>query len=368
MGCGGSTPKTDEKTAKLDAYLDQESAVDSSTFKVLLLGAGESGKSTVVKQLKSIYGVGVDEAELQSFATNIQRNTVSSMQTFIEAASTLEIPFTDPEDQRRAAEVEDFSFDSDLKSMPVSIAEDIAALWKSEAIQETYKRRSEFYFLDASEYYFTNVMRMVEEDYRPTEEDMVMTRVRTTGISVTEFTEGSVMYRVVDVGGQRSERRKWIHCFDDVKALLFVVSLAGYDQVMFEDPTQNRMHEQLLLFGQIANSPQFEKTPIFVFLNKKDLFEQMMQKTPLKKCFPEYTGGNDVQSALEFIQQQFSAKVQGSKELHFEYVSARMKKDIKYAWDGVKNTLATMYKSTIQKAEKQLKRIEDEHGGEITPF
>lgn len=339
----------------------------NATFKILLLGAGESGKSTVVKQLKSIYKLPIDAVELQSFATNIHRNAVLSMQTFIEAAASLEIPFTDPEDQRRATEVEDFVFDPDTKRMPAAIADDIEALWASEPIQQTYKRRSEFYFLDASEYYFTNVQRLVADDYTPNEEDMVMTRIRTTGISVTEFTEGSVMYRVVDVGGQRCERRKWIHCFDDVKALLFVVSLAGYDQVMFEDPTQNRMHEQLALFAQIVNNPQFKNTPVFVFLNKKDLFEQMMRSTPLTKCFPEYTGGDDVQAALEFIKQQFIAKVQDTpKELHFTYISARFKKDVRWAWDEVKATMAEVYKSTIAKATRQLKR--NEENGEITPF
>ena len=43
--------------------------------------------------------------------------------------------------------------------------------------------------------------------------------------------------RLVDVGGQRSERRKWIQCFDDVKAVLFVAALSGYDMTLFEDGT-----------------------------------------------------------------------------------------------------------------------------------
>ncbi|CAN0288437.1 unnamed protein product, partial [Ectocarpus sp. 13 AM-2016] len=47
-------------------------------------------------------------------------------------------------------------------------------------------------------------------------------------------------FSVVDVGGQRSERRKWIHCFDDVKAIIFVVALSGYNQVLFEDTGVNR--------------------------------------------------------------------------------------------------------------------------------
>jgi hypothetical protein len=79
-----------------------------------------------------------------------------------------------------------------------------------------------------------------------------MTRVRTTGIVLTEFQEGPYSYTIVDVGGQRSERRKWIHCFDDVKAIIFLVGLSGYHQVMFEDNSQLMLHESLTLFQEIV--------------------------------------------------------------------------------------------------------------------
>jgi hypothetical protein len=39
---------------------------------------------------------------------------------------------------------------------------------------------------------------------------------------------------MVDVGGQRSERRKWIHCFENVTSIIFLVALAEYDQILFE--------------------------------------------------------------------------------------------------------------------------------------
>jgi hypothetical protein len=47
--------------------------------------------------------------------------------------------------------------------------------------------------------------------------------------------------RVVDVGGQRNERRKWLHCFQDVKAIIFCVALSEYDLVLEEDNNVNRM-------------------------------------------------------------------------------------------------------------------------------
>ena len=47
-------------------------------------------------------------------------------------------------------------------------------------------------------------------------------------------------FRMFDVGGQRSERKKWIHCFEGVTAIIFCVALSGYDLVLAEDEEMNR--------------------------------------------------------------------------------------------------------------------------------
>lgn len=69
----------------------------------------------------------------------------------------------------------------------------------------------------------------------PTDQDILRARLRTTGISETIFDLGSLTYRMFDVGGQRSERKKWIHVFDNVQVVLFLVAISGYDQVLVED-------------------------------------------------------------------------------------------------------------------------------------
>ena len=55
--------------------------------------------------------------------------------------------------------------------------------------------------------------------------------MKTTGIVKIEFRIRHRIFHMFDVGGQRSERKKWIHCFDNVTAVLFVISLSEYDQV-----------------------------------------------------------------------------------------------------------------------------------------
>jgi hypothetical protein len=77
--------------------------------------------------------------------------------------------------------------------------------------------------------------------------------------------------------------------------------------VLFEDNTVNRMHESLTLFEDILKNPLFKETPIFIFLNKKDLFEEMIPKYPLSNCFPEYDGPpGEVRPALDFIEKRYN--------------------------------------------------------------
>ncbi|KAH3761389.1 G-protein subunit alpha 8 [Pelomyxa schiedti] len=352
---GGGDTEGDRANKAADEILTHDAELQNLNFKVLLLGAGETGKSTLVKQLKLINKIPVDEIEMENYATNIHQNVVQCMKTFVDAAKNLNLTFSDPEHARMAAEISEYDF-GENKRMPKQFADYVQTLWATPVIQEAYSHRSEYWFLDASEYYFANVHRLIEDDYRPSEEDCLMTRIRTTGLSVTEFDDPPVHFQVVDVGGQRNERKKWMHCFDDVKCLLFFVNLAGYDQVMFEDPTQNRMQESIQLFATTANNPIFADTPLFLFLNKKDLLEQMIKRTPFTKCFPEYTGEDDVAQAIEYVSEQFKRQLTNkAKTVHTIAITARVRKDVKDCWSEVRRILLEENKASVQKAQKNLK-------------
>lgn len=79
--------------------------------------------------------------------------------------------------------------------------------------------------------------RLGAKDYQPTERDILRTRVKTTGIVEVHFSFKNLNFKLFDVGGQRSERKKWIHCFEDVTAIIFCVAMSEYDQVLHEDET-----------------------------------------------------------------------------------------------------------------------------------
>ena len=83
--------------------------------------------------------------------------------------------------------------------------------------------------------FIEDMERIWADGYVPNNQDLLRCRLRTTGIMESRFDLGQLTYRMFDVGGQRSERKKWIHCFENVHCLLFLVAISGYDQCLVED-------------------------------------------------------------------------------------------------------------------------------------
>ncbi len=75
-------------------------------------------------------------------------------------------------------------------------------------------------------------------------------------------------------------------------AVLFVISLSEFNQVLYEDADTNRMAESLKLFEEILNCVFFQKTPFVVFFNKVDLFREKLKSVQLSDFLPGYRGLN----------------------------------------------------------------------------
>lgn len=161
--------------------------------------------------------------------------------------------------------------------------------------------------------------------------------------------QGKNKFVIIDVGGQRSERKKWVHCFEDVTAIIFFVALSEYDLCLYEDDSTNRMHESLKLFDEICNSKWFEKVPIILFLNKKDLFEKKIKDKNITVAFPDYTGGQNYDEASKYIEEQFRSLNENvdEKAVYSYFTCATDTENIKLIFTSVKSILLEKAFDTI---------------------
>jgi len=207
-------------------------------------------------------------------------------------------------------------------------------------IRETYDERAKFQFPDSADYFFNRVVEIAKADYIPDQQDILRARVRTTGIVEQTFEIENKTFVMYDVGGQRNERKKWIHCFENVTSIIFVAAISEYDQVLFEDENTNRMIEALNLFEEISNSPWFKDTSIILFLNKRDLFEQKIEKVPLSVCFPEFEGPQTYAAGCRWLKDLFESKSKSEdKEVYSHVTCATDTNNVRHVFGSVRDTI-----------------------------
>jgi len=309
MGACGSKTEGELNSKIIDSQLRADHDATEKEVKMLLLGTGESGKSTIVKQMKVMYQGGYSPEECQSFVAVIAQNTLASMKSLILAVNALGLALDSDEHRRYATEVVEAAVAGDAMLITAAMGTMLETLWKDNGIQTAYTRRAEFQLNDSAPYYLDSIARISASGFMPTKDDVLHSRVRTTGIVETQFSFGDMRFRMFDVGGQRNERKKWIHCFQDVTSVVFVVGISEYDQKLLEDSAQNRMTESLLLFDEICNSRWFLDTSLILFLNKIDLFRQKLaNKIPLTNLFPDFDGQFDEKKASDYITKKFTEK------------------------------------------------------------
>lgn len=171
-------------------------------------GAGESGKSTIVKQIKIIHNNGYTKEECIQHRPVVYSNTIQSLIAIIKAMSQFNVNFRDSsriEDARKFLTIVSQSQDVPINAELCIIMKNI---WLDEGTQYCLSRSREFQLNDSAQYYLNSLDRLAKPNYLPTQQDVLRTRVKTTGINETKFTFKGLNFTLVDVGGQRSER-KW---------------------------------------------------------------------------------------------------------------------------------------------------------------
>ncbi|XP_061564841.1 guanine nucleotide-binding protein subunit alpha-13-like [Cololabis saira] len=337
------------KSREIDRCLSREKTYVKRLVKILLLGAGESGKSTFLKQMRIIHGQDFDQHAREDFRATIYSNVIKGVRVLVDAREKLHIPWGDPNNQQHGDGL--MAFDTRSAKMASGQLEmsvflrylpSIKALWVDSGIQNAYDRRREFQLGESVKYFLDNLDKLSEPDYLPSQQDILLARKPTKGIHEYDFEIKNVPFKMVDVGGQRSERRRWFECFDSVTSILFLVSSSEYDQVLMEDRQTNRLRESLNIFETIVNNRVFVNVSIILFLNKTDLLEEKVKSVPVKDYFSDYTGPEhslpDIQA---FMVECFRAKRRDTtqKPLYHHFTTAINTENIRLVFRDVKDTI-----------------------------
>ena len=320
-------------------------------MKLLLLGAGESGKSTIFKQMRILYGSPRDDDDLRMYGVVVRSNIVVAVrklcthlrnlgledaldkeaaddssgltprQAYDECIAYL-VDNTAADDANGAPQDgggeadwignsprAGLSANNDAKQF-LKHVDAIRVLWQSQTMKDVWSKRSSMNIIDSHKEYLNDLTRIASPTYKPTAQDILLARVRTTQVVMERYRIDGIEFKMYDVGGQRSERRKWIDCFDQVDAVIFVAALSEYDQTLAEAKRTNRMVEALELFRSVCNNRAFADTSIMLFLNKKDIFAEKIMSSDIvaQRPFCDYAGpAQDFDHGVLYFIQKFKA-------------------------------------------------------------
>ncbi|KAM0805707.1 guanine nucleotide-binding protein alpha-2 subunit [Usnea florida] len=344
-----STSEERKKNLEIEKLIKRDKKTQQRQVKILLLGAGESGKSTILKQMRIIYSEGFRMDERKEVRQVIFSNMIVAFKIIAEEMRELGLEYENAKSQeyeRVIASAADIGPDD---TFPSQCQTAMKGLWEDEAVQKCIRRGNEYALHDNIQYYYSNIDRLFAKDYLPSDQDVLRSRLRTTGITETLFELGQLNYHMFDVGGQRSERKKWVHCFEGVHCLMFVAALSGYDQCLVEDKTANQMQEALLLFESIMSLTWFKSSSIILFLNKTDLFKEKIAEKPVSDYFPDYTGAsNDYKAASEYFANKFRALNRTEdREIYVHFTNATDTNLLKLTMQSVQDTIIQSNLTTL---------------------
>lgn len=332
------------KSREIDKMLEKDKQAYKRQVKLLLLGAGESGKSTFLKQMRIIHGMKFDADYVKEYQQVIYQNVVKGMKVLVDAREKLGIPWGDANNNNAGRELLQFNNVMVLDTrLFLHYTPLLSKLWSDSGIRRAFDRRREFQLSDSVEYFLNNLERIARPDFIPTHKDILHSRKATKGITEFVIPINNIPFLFVDVGGQRSQRKKWFPCFDSVTSILFLVSSSEFDQVLLEDRKTNRLEESRDIFDTIVNNRIFSNVSIILFLNKYDLLVKKVAnpETDIRWYFPQFTGNShSLQDVQAFILAMFTGvKREPKKSLYHHFTTAVDTENIKVVFNSVKDTI-----------------------------
>ncbi|XP_074653254.1 guanine nucleotide-binding protein G(olf) subunit alpha-like isoform X2 [Tubulanus polymorphus] len=313
-----------KQDTKLKRWLKEERKRDLSTLKILLLGTGESGKSTITKQMRIIHNNGFDDKNKRENIPQINKNILESIVSIVSAMNDLGIRFENTECEASAGYIKAIAANRepmDFRNVPQEFYDHVMRLWDDSGVQDCFSRSNEYQLIDCAQYFLDRLREIRKLDYLPSEQDILRCRLMTTGINQIDYTvrdgRNNVNFSVYDVGGQQGERRRWIQVFECVTAILYLADCSSFDQTLREDNKTNRLVDSLHIFEQVWNNRFLRYVSVLLFVNKIDRLKEKIDR------------GRTVRPMLERYYQELRGEIEIDDKERF----TRRKSSLPRLWD-----------------------------------
>ena len=310
------------------------------------MGSGGSGKTTLRKQMRNVYGKPFSKPELEDMKPIIVGNIVIGVQAILAACNQ---SFGQKLEDPKSIEAAEFCAILEREGeFTDEMVGHFRQLWNDPNFTATRAQHHQFQLQECVEGFMESLLKgwpnnWGGKDWVPTIDEFIRARIRTSGIVKDEFLVDGVQYELYDAGGQRAERRKWIHAFDNVTAVVFVASLTDFEESLYENHSENRLKDSLELFSELVNSKHFAKCNFLVYLNKRDLFEEafVVQKRKLNSSglFPDAPDTEDPEEAIDWIKSKFKdivADSTGDVKGYYKVTTATDKANVKSVFDATR--------------------------------
>lgn len=295
-------------------------------LRVLVLGAAACGKSTFTRQMKIIFCNGFGNDEVTNYGKILHCNLSLGIRDLIDRLDQ-EGTLKSLKGKKVKRAIEVFKQANPYQTVfNTHLIESSKDLWADKTFQSLFfssSAKSEY--TESVRYIMENIDRIGDPEWVPTNADILSLRQRTTGVVETRFKADRYYWTVVDVGGQKVERRKWIHSKTGINALIFFVALDEYDTMSEDAPGKTKMEEALDIWSETINDETLvPHLPVILFLNKEDLFRKKIAVTPLSETYKKYKGGDDFNKATEFIRSLFMDRVRASARVGIDNIACKV--------------------------------------------
>lgn len=201
-----------------------------------------------------------------------------------------------------------------------SLQKEMIQLWADPHVRQIL-RHKKIRLEEQPGFFLNDLERITALKYLPSDDDVLRARLKTVGVAEYKFymevptgRDTGAEWRIVDVGGSRSQRPTWVPFFDNVDAIIFLAPISGFDQVLAEDRAVNRLEDSVLLWKSVCSNKLLANVDLVLFLNKCDILEAKLNAGIRLSRYVRSYGDreNNLESVCKYLRSKFSA-------IHREY-------------------------------------------------